>query len=35
MNSASMCGTFIDLLLDPARTAGKIANLLRTWPTVT
>lgn len=24
-----------DLLLDPARTAGKIAALLRTWPTST
>jgi hypothetical protein len=24
-----------DLLLDPACTAGKIAALLRTWPTAT
>ncbi|HSX98130.1 MAG TPA: fic family toxin-antitoxin system, toxin component, partial [Streptomyces sp.] len=24
-----------DLLLDPACTAGNIAALLRTWPTVT
>jgi hypothetical protein len=24
-----------DLLLDPACTAGKIAALLRTWPTTT
>jgi hypothetical protein len=24
-----------DLLLDPACTAGKIATLLRTWPTAT
>jgi hypothetical protein len=30
-----MCGTFIDLLLDPARTAGKNATLLRTWPAAT